>query len=112
MPRSMLLWTTRTPANRATASLEFVRFFQLNRWLIFLVALPLIVLITLLAIFFFAIFAGLFAAMAVVIALRVWWLRRKLRYSAVADNMADRPVVTTETKAGIHQKRPEIDVKT
>jgi hypothetical protein len=75
----LLLWTTRTPANRATPRLEFIRVFRLNRWLTYLILVPVILAAALLAIFFFAVFLGLFAAAAVVVALRVWWLRRKLR---------------------------------
>ena len=78
MPRRMLLWTTRTPANRSTPKLQFVRLFRLNRWLTFLIVVPLIVAITLLAIFFFAAFLGLFAAVLAAAALRVWWLRREM----------------------------------
>jgi hypothetical protein len=79
MPRSILLWTTRTPAKRPTPSQEVVRSFRLNPWLTYLIAIPLIVAITLLAIFFFAAFLGLFAAVLALAALRIWWLRGKQR---------------------------------
>jgi len=79
MPKSILVWTTQTSTNRATPRLEFVRLFRLNRWLTYLIVVPLIAAVTLLAIFFFAAFLGLFAAVLAVAALRVWWLRRKLR---------------------------------
>ena len=62
MSRSTLLWTTRTAANRTAPRLEVVRCFRLNSWLTYLIAIPLIIAITLLAIFFFAAFLGLFAA--------------------------------------------------
>ena len=75
MPKSTLLWTTRTPANRAALRLEFVRFFRLNRWLTYLIGVPLIVAVALLATFFFAAFLGLIAAVLAIAALRVWWLR-------------------------------------
>jgi len=77
MPRSMLLWTKRTPANHTAPRLEIVRSFRLNSWLTYLVAIPLVVATTLLAIFFFAAFLGLFAAALAVAALRIWWLRGK-----------------------------------
>lgn len=77
MARDMLLWTTRPPANRAAPRREFVRSFRLNRWLTYLIGVPLIVAIALLAIFFFAAFLGLFAAALAVAALRIWWLRGK-----------------------------------
>jgi energy-coupling factor transporter transmembrane protein EcfT len=75
MPRSTLLWTTRMPTNRAAFRLEFVRLFRLNPWLTLLIGVPLIIAVTLLAIFFFAAFLGLFAAVVALAALRVWWLR-------------------------------------
>lgn len=79
MPRSILLWTTRTPANRAALRLDVTRSFRLNPWLTLLIAVPLIIAVTLLAIFFFAAFLGLFVAVLAIAALRVWWLRRKMR---------------------------------
>jgi len=91
MPRSMLLWTTRTPANGVAPRLEFARSFRLNSWLTYLVAIPLIVAITLLAIFFFAAFLGLFVALLAIATLSVWWLRRQMRLPNDA-----RTVLTTE----------------
>ena len=75
MSRSTSLCTTRTPANRAAFKMEVVRCFRLNSWVTYLIAIPLIIAITLLAIFFFAAFLGLFAAILILAALRVWWLR-------------------------------------
>jgi hypothetical protein len=75
MSRSTSLCKTRTPANRAAFKLEVVRCFRLNSWVTYLIAIPLIIAITLLAIFFFAAFVGLFAAIVALAALRVWWLR-------------------------------------
>jgi len=91
MPRDMLLWTTRPPANRVALSQEFVRFFRLNRWLTYLIGVPLVLAMTLLAIFFFAAFLGLFVALLAIAALRVWLLRRQMRLS---DD--GRTVLTTE----------------
>src|SRR6266487_736091 len=79
MPKSPFLWTMRMSGNRGTSRLEFVRHFRLNRWLTYLILVPVAAATTLLAIFFFAVFVGLFAAAIVVVALRPWWLRRKLR---------------------------------
>jgi hypothetical protein len=75
MSVSTLLWTTRTPANRTASRLEVVRCFRFNSWVTYLIAIPLIVAITLLAIFFFAAFLGLLAAVVALASLRVWWLR-------------------------------------
>jgi hypothetical protein len=88
MPKSLLLLTMRMPGNRATSRLEFVRHFRLNRWLTYLILVPIAAATTLLAIFFFAVFVGLFAAAIVVVALRLWWLRRKLRQ----DDHASYPI--------------------
>ena len=77
MPRDMLLWTTRPPANSVALNQQFVRSFRLNRWLIYLIGVPLVLAVTLLAIFFFAAFLGLFAAALGIAALCVWWRRRK-----------------------------------
>jgi hypothetical protein len=64
--------------------LEFVRLFPLNRWLTYLIVVPLIAAVTLSAFFFFAAFLGLFAAVLAVAALR---LRRKL---GQLDNLKNR----------------------
>jgi membrane protein implicated in regulation of membrane protease activity len=89
MARTKLLWTTQMPANRASAGLQFVRIFRLNRWLTYLIGIPLIVAITLLAIFFFAAFLGLFVAALAIAALRVWWLYRRLRPSTSSETFED-----------------------
>ena len=96
MPRTMLLWTT--PANRASARLEFVRVFRLNRSLTYLIGVPLIAAVTLLAIFFFAAFLGLFAVVLAIAALRVWWLRRKLRHSRLSETFEDRHLVIKQAR--------------
>jgi len=79
MARTMLLWTTRMPANRARPELQFVRIFRLNRWLTYLIGVPLIAAVMLLGVFFFAAFLGLFAAVLAIAAIRIWWLRRQIR---------------------------------
>ena len=109
MPRSMLLWTTRTPANRAAPKLEFVRFFRLNGWLIFLIGVPLVVAVTLLAIFFFVAFLGLFAAVLAIAALRVWWLRRNLRDSKSSTHFKDRHVVIKEARIVANESNNAVD---
>jgi hypothetical protein len=88
MPRNILLSTTRTPANRAAPRLAFVRFFRLNPWLAFLIGFPVIIAITLLAIFFFAASLGLFAVILAIAAPRVWWLRRQTGPSDSAATVA------------------------
>ena len=90
MAKSILLWTTPGPAKRATPKLEFVRVFRLNRWLTYLIVVPIIAAVTLLAIFFFAVLLGLSAAVLVVVGLRVWWLRWKLDHSRSPEIFEDR----------------------
>jgi hypothetical protein len=85
-----LLWTTRPPANRTALRLEFVRLFRLNRWLTYLIAVPLVIALTLLAIFFFATFLGLFAAVLAIAALRIWWLRDRTQSLLMRVGVATR----------------------
>jgi hypothetical protein len=99
LSKSMFLSTTRMPKNGTTIwSAEFVRAFRVNRWLVYLVLVPAIAATTLSAIFFFAVLAGLIAAMAAAIALRVWWLRWKVRHARSVENLKDRHVVITEAR--------------
>jgi hypothetical protein len=98
MPKNILLWSTRAPANRVPQRLEFVRVFRLNRWLTYLIGVPLVVAIALLAIFFFAAFVGLFAAVMAIAALGVWWARRKLRHSRSSETFEDRHVVIKQAR--------------
>jgi len=97
MRRSTLLWTTRTPANRAASSPEFVRFFRLNRWLTY---------------FFFAAFLGLFAAVLAIAALRIWWLRDSrsperfqnrrgaIKKDRIVEEQTDKPVTHVHREEG------------
>jgi membrane protein implicated in regulation of membrane protease activity len=104
MPKSLLLWTTRTPTNYASPKLEFVRLFRLNRWLTYLIIIPVIAAVTLLAIFFFAAFLGLFAAVLVVVAVCVWWKRWKLRRASTRglqrESAAIKEIRCIETEMG------------
>lgn len=77
---------------------EFVRALRVNRWLVYLVLIPVIAATTLLAIFFFAAFLALFAVVAVVVGLRVWWLRRKFRHSGSVKNFEGQEVVITKAR--------------
>lgn len=79
MVKSILLWSAQTPKERT--ALEFARVFRPNRWLTYLIISRVIAAVTLLAVFFFAVFLGLVAVLAVV-GLRLWWLRRKLPQDA------------------------------
>jgi len=52
-----------------------------GRWALYLIVIPVFILLAILGIFFFTAFFALFAVAAAGLALRLWWLRRKLRES-------------------------------
>lgn len=52
-----------------------------GRWALYLILIPVFILLVILGIFFFTAFFALFAVAAAGLALRLWWLRRKLRES-------------------------------
>ncbi len=68
-------------AETGAAEERIVRVSPVNRWLLYLVLVPGIVILAALGMFFFAIFLGLFAVAAAGFWLRLWWLRRKLHQS-------------------------------
>ena len=98
MPKDMLLCSTRMPANRATPRSEFGRLFRLNRWPIYLILVPAMAAAMLLAFFFFAVFLGLFAAVAAGVVLRIWWLGRKMRQARLVENFENRQAVITHAR--------------
>lgn len=64
---------------------EFVHASSAGRWATYLVLVPLFIIMAVLGIFFFTAFLALFAIAAIGLTLRLWWLRRKLRKSAEAE---------------------------
>ena len=58
-------------------------------WLHYLLALPIVIGALFLAAFFFAAFLALFTVVAIGFALRIWWLRRKLRKRGTQANAMD-----------------------
>lgn len=50
----------------------------INKWVIYLVLVPVAMVMIVLGAFFFAAFLALFAIAAVAIGVRIWWVRRKL----------------------------------
>jgi len=52
---------------------------SVNRWVFYLILIPVVILILVLGAFFFSVVLALFAAAATFIGARIWWLRRKLR---------------------------------
>lgn len=64
---------------------EFVHVSSPGRWATYLVLVPLFIVMAILGIFFFTAFLALFAIAAIGLTFRLWWLRRKLRQSAAAE---------------------------
>lgn len=60
---------------------------RVNRWIAFLVLIPIVIIMVALGAFFFAVFLALFAVAATVFGARLWWLRRKLRKTAQPEEM-------------------------
>jgi membrane protein implicated in regulation of membrane protease activity len=56
-----------------------VRLLPARSWLAYLLLVPFFALAVLLAVFFFAAFLAFLAVAALVIGVRLWWLRRRLR---------------------------------
>lgn len=50
----------------------------MHRWLIYAMLIPVVVVLVLIGVFFFAAFLALLAVAVVVIGIRFWWLRRHL----------------------------------
>lgn len=53
-----------------------------NRWVIIALLIPVVALMAVLGVVFFAAFLALFAIAAVGFSIRIWWLRRKFQNSA------------------------------
>jgi len=52
-----------------------------NRWITYAMLIPVIVVLVLIGVFFFAAFLALLAVAIVVIGVRFWWLRRKYTHA-------------------------------
>ncbi len=50
-----------------------------NRWVALMIMIPVLALLAVLGVFFFTIFVALFSLIAIIFAIRIWWLRRKFR---------------------------------
>ena len=70
-----------------------------KRWVTYLILIPIVILLVIFGIFFFAAFLALFSIVAVGFGLRLWWLRRKLINSMSSDNATDM-VDTVDTVEG------------
>lgn len=63
-----------------------------KRWMTYLVLIPILILLAILGIFFFAAFLALFAIAAVGFSIRFWWLKRELSKSVGSES----PLSTVE----------------
>ena len=54
----------------------------INKWVLYLTIIPVAIVMIALGAFFFAAFLAIFAIAAVVIGIRIWWLRRKYQSQA------------------------------
>lgn len=81
----------------------------INRWVIYLTLVPLAVVAIVLGAFFFAAFLALFAIIAVAFAIRIWWLRRKLRDKTHATEEGEYVIIEdaeiVETEKDVSSKR-------
>ena len=62
----------------------------LNRWLTYAILIPIVIIMAILGIFFFAAFLALLAVAVVVVGIRFWWLRRKYENAMQQSGEADR----------------------
>ncbi|SEN09448.1 hypothetical protein [Nitrosomonas marina] len=77
----------------------------INRWVALALLIPVLALLAVLGVFFFTIFVALFSIIAVVIGVRIWWLRKKYRRSAHQQTNASQAEWSSDseqsTKSGI-----------
>lgn len=70
-----------------------------KRWVSYLILIPILIVVAIFGVFFFAAFLALFAIAAIGFGLRFCWLKRELSKSMNSDNMVD-TVETTDTVEG------------
>ena len=61
-----------------------------NRWLTYAILIPVVIIMAILGIFFFAAFLALLAVAVVVVGIRFWWLRRKYENAMQQSGEANR----------------------
>ncbi|MBS0422927.1 MAG: hypothetical protein JSR71_00500 [Proteobacteria bacterium] len=61
-----------------------------NRWLTYAILIPVVIIMALLGVFFFAAFLALLAVAVVVVGIRFWWLRRKYENALQQSGEANR----------------------
>ncbi len=61
-----------------------------NRWLTYAILIPVVIIMAILGVFFFAAFLALLAVAVVVVGIRFWWLRRKYENAMQQSGEANR----------------------
>jgi hypothetical protein len=69
----------------------------LNRWLTYAILIPVVIIMAILGIFFFAAFLALLAVAVVVVGIRFWWLRRKYENAMQQSGEAHRQSEADQT---------------
>ncbi len=64
---------------------ENIHITRANRWGTYLILIPVLALMAVLGMFFFAAFLALFAVAALGLGVRFWWMRRKFHQSVQAE---------------------------
>lgn len=63
----------------------------LNRWMTYLMLIPIVIVMVMIGMFFFAAFLALLAVAVVVIGIRFWWVRRKYEQARQQTEDINRP---------------------
>ncbi len=68
-----------------------------NRWITIAILIPVVALMVVLSVFFFAAFLALLAVAVVVVGIRFWWLRRKIENAMQQPDDIDRKAKSDQT---------------
>ena len=68
-----------------------------NRWLTYAILIPVVIIMAVLGVFFFAAFLALLAVAVVVVGIRFWWLRRKYENAMQHSGEANRQSEAEQT---------------
>ncbi|UJP05330.1 MAG: hypothetical protein LZF61_10950 [Nitrosomonas sp.] len=69
----------------------------LNRWLSYAIMIPIVAVLVLIGIFFFAAFLALAAVIVAVLAARFWWMRKKIERAMQQPDDIDRQTAPDQT---------------
>ncbi|MGH8624030.1 MAG: hypothetical protein ACREYC_01715 [Gammaproteobacteria bacterium] len=100
-------WSSGDSGTRSSGE-ETVRVLPARRWTFYLLVLPTVAAVALLAIFFFAVFLAFSVVVAVALGLWFWWARWKLGKLASAKTLDGEYVVIEETQT-IENKKDNRD---